>query len=65
VIELLSNAFAALKEAFGFKREQAVRENTPEMQAAAKGSKDQEIKDTASKALAAKDEKTIRNILAD
>lgn len=38
--ELISNALGAVKELFGWKREQGARENTPEMQGNAKAAAD-------------------------
>lgn len=65
MLEALSNFFGAVKEFFGFRREQAIRENTPEMQAAAKGAQDQTVKDGAAKAIANQDIEQLRKNLAE
>lgn len=64
IIDLISNALGALKEFFGYKREQAVRENTPEMQAAAKGAQDAKVVDQARKDVAEGDTDAIRRGLS-
>lgn len=50
--DIISNGLGFLKELFGWKREDAARQNAPEMKAAAKGSTDQDLKDSAAKAIA-------------
>lgn len=50
--QIISNGLGFLKELMGFKREQANRENTPEMQANAKSEQDAKTADAARKTVA-------------
>lgn len=62
---LLKALLLAVGSFFGYKKEQAVRENSPEMRAAQAGRTDQEIKDGAAKAIAGQDIEKIRKELAE
>jgi len=64
IAELISNGLGAIKEFFGYRREQAGRENTPEMQANAKAAGDAKAADEARKAVAAGDADRIRKGLS-
>ena len=61
----ISNFCAAFAAYFGFKRDQQLLENTPEMKAAAVGQADQQAKDAADKAIAAQDLATVRKDIAE
>ena len=61
--DIISNAFGAVKEIFGWKREEAQRQNTPEMQANAKAAQDAKVVDDARAAAAKADlEETRRKL---
>lgn len=64
IVDMISNGFGAVKEFFGWKREQANRENTPEMQANAKSGQDAAVVDQANKEVAEGDEDAIRKGLS-
>lgn len=62
--EIISNGLGFLKELFGWKREQAARENTPEMQGNAKAGQDAKVVDEARDAVAEGDTEAIRKGLS-
>jgi len=62
--ELISNGLGFLKELFGWKREEANRQNTPEMQANAKSGQDAQVVDDARKTVAKGDADDIRRGLS-
>lgn len=64
VLDIISNGLGALKEFFGWRREKAVLENTPEMQANAKADQDAQAADAARQAVAEGDADEIRKGLS-
>jgi hypothetical protein len=64
IAELISNAFGAVKEYFGWAREKANRENEPEMKQNADGKSVAQVEDEARKAVAKGDTDDIRRKLS-
>jgi hypothetical protein len=63
-VSMLKAALMAIGSYFGFKREQAVRTNAPEMKARAEGQTDQSIRDESAKVIAEQDAEAMRRRLA-
>ena len=64
IAELINNGLGFLKELFGWKREEANRQNTPEMQGNAKAAQDAQTVDDARKAVIKGDVDEIRGRLS-
>jgi uncharacterized protein (DUF2141 family) len=63
-VALISNAFGAVKEFFGFRREESNRQNAPEMKAAAKAAQDAKTVDESRAAVKRADVDEIRRDLS-
>lgn len=55
IISLISNAFGAVQEFFGFARQRDAEKNAPEVQAAAAAQKELDAEDKTKKAIAKED----------
>jgi hypothetical protein len=64
MIQLISNALGAVKEYFGWQKQNVALKNTPEMQANAKAGQDAVAQDKARKLVAEGDEDAIRRSLS-
>jgi hypothetical protein len=61
---MIKAIFQAIASIFGFARERQQLANAPEVQAAEKGKTDQELKDSAAKAIAEQDSAEVRRRLS-
>jgi len=65
MLTTLSNLIKAIGSIFGWAEKRSEQSNTPEMRANAAGKTEQELKDEAAAAVAARDAETIRRRLAE
>ena len=65
ILELISNALAAVSKFFGWANQRDAEENSPAMQAGAQSARSQRDEDATNRAIAQKDVDQVRKDLAD